>query len=89
MGGREKQEGSVSQIRRGESREREREISQMTPGKGVTMKRDRKRCAMCGCNKPAPGTASVYKMRLRADPHRSQITERRELAIRLAQTKVL
>ena len=22
----------------------------------------------------APGTASVYKMRLRADPHRSQIT---------------
>ena len=23
----------------------------------------------------APGTASVYKMRLRADPHRSQITE--------------
>ena len=23
----------------------------------------------------APGTASVYKMRLRADPHRSQITD--------------
>ena len=23
----------------------------MTPGKGVTMKRDRKRCARCGCDK--------------------------------------
>ena len=29
----------------------------------------------CGlCLRSAPGTASVYKMRLRADPHRSQIT---------------
>ena len=28
----------------------------------------------------APGTASVYKMRLRADPHRSQITRRKRRA---------
>ena len=30
----------------------------------------------------APGTASVYKMRLRADPHRSQITGRPAVVLR-------
>ena len=37
--------------------------------------RDLQCCLKVRQVRPAPGTASVYKMRLRADPHRSQITD--------------